>query len=149
MLQFAEIAPISIASLDGDEDEQISMSDVHSELDSIRRQHDIKGVFGVKKVLRKYAFELPEGSSLGVGRQSRFCVIQDQFESLQAAHVRHSPQEEDHGPMLAGNQRLYSENCRSGKCTATSTPSLANYRIWQSSWCRLEVMAKISWLFAS
>jgi DNA polymerase alpha subunit A len=36
------------------------MSDVHSELDSIRRQHDIKGVFGVKKVLRKYAFELPD-----------------------------------------------------------------------------------------
>jgi DNA polymerase alpha subunit A len=36
------------------------MSEVHSELDSIRRQHDIKGVFGVKKVLRKYAFELAE-----------------------------------------------------------------------------------------
>ncbi|KAJ9107960.1 hypothetical protein QFC20_003645 [Naganishia adeliensis] len=44
---------------DGD-DEEVSMSEVHSELDSIRRQHDIKGVFGVKKVLRKYAFELPE-----------------------------------------------------------------------------------------
>lgn len=44
---------------DGD-DEEVSMSEVHSELDSIRRQHDIKGVFGVKKVLRKYAFKLPE-----------------------------------------------------------------------------------------
>lgn len=36
------------------------MSDVHNELDSIRRQHDIKGMFGIKKVLRKYAFELPD-----------------------------------------------------------------------------------------
>jgi hypothetical protein len=38
----------------------VSQIDVHQEVDSVRRKHGVQGRFAMKKVLRKYAFELPD-----------------------------------------------------------------------------------------
>jgi DNA polymerase alpha subunit A len=39
--------------------EEVSVMDVHREFDTLRRKHGVEGGFGMKKVIRKYAFEQP------------------------------------------------------------------------------------------
>ncbi|KAJ9113184.1 hypothetical protein QFC22_006023 [Naganishia vaughanmartiniae] len=118
-----------------DEDDEISMSDVHNELDSIRRQHDIKGMFGIKKVLRKYAFEL---SDVPRGENEWYKVVYGFDQPALPANVEGATFSKVFGANTSAFELLVLKRKIMGPCWL-EIKGCVRKTVDPSSWCRLEV----------
>ncbi|KAJ9098951.1 hypothetical protein QFC19_006175 [Naganishia cerealis] len=118
-----------------DEDSEISMSDVHNELDSIRRQHDIKGVFGIKKVLRKYAFELPD---IPRGENEWYKVVYGFDQPALPSNIEGATFSKVFGTNTSAFELLVLKRKIMGPCWL-EIKGCVRKTVDPSSWCRLEV----------